>query len=193
MTDTFTDDKAIRLFESGAIQKYLVERYDTEYKISYVPGTREYHEMNCWLLFLNAGVGPMQGQATHFRLYAPEKLEYPKFRYHTECLRLYRILNEHLQSSSSGYLVGDHCSIADIAHYGWIACSAWSGIDIGEFPHLKEWRKRMETRSAIQKARAVPDPWPFEDLPKDDGATAQFTKPGRDWFLKVIEQDMNGQ
>jgi glutathione S-transferase len=132
----------------------------------------------------------MQGQATHFRLYAPVKLEYANLRYHNECRRLYRVLNEHLATSSSGYLVGDRCSIADIAHYGWIACSAWSGLDLDEFPHLKKWRQKMEARPAIQKARTIPIPWPFEELPKDNEATREFTKPGRHWFLRTIEQDM---
>jgi glutathione S-transferase len=51
VTDTFKDGKQIRLFESGAIQAYLVERYDANHTISYAPGTREYHEMNCWVSF----------------------------------------------------------------------------------------------------------------------------------------------
>ncbi|USP78441.1 Glutathione S-transferase-like protein gedE [Curvularia clavata] len=63
LTDTFTDGKPINLFESGSIMQYLVERYDTEYKISFPKGTREWYEMNNWLFFQNAGVGPMQGQA----------------------------------------------------------------------------------------------------------------------------------
>ena len=41
-----------------------VDRYDPEYKISFPKGTREYYEMNNWLFFMNAGVGPMQGQAS---------------------------------------------------------------------------------------------------------------------------------
>jgi glutathione S-transferase len=58
LTDVFSDGKVIRLFESGSIQQYLVERYDTEHRISYPRGTREYWEVNNWLFFLNAGVGP---------------------------------------------------------------------------------------------------------------------------------------
>ncbi|KAH7555290.1 hypothetical protein BM1_06913 [Bipolaris maydis] len=64
LTDTFTDGKPIHLFESGSIMQYLVERYDTEHKISFPKGTREWFEMNNWLFFQNAGVGPMQGQAS---------------------------------------------------------------------------------------------------------------------------------
>ena len=61
LTDTFTDGRKIRLFESGSIMQYLVEQYDQEkHQISYPQGTREYYEVNSWLFFLNAGVGPMQ-------------------------------------------------------------------------------------------------------------------------------------
>lgn len=68
LTDKFTDGQTINLFESGSIMQYLVERYDTEYKISYPKGSREWYEMNNWLFFQNAGVGPMQGQASKFIL-----------------------------------------------------------------------------------------------------------------------------
>lgn len=44
--------------------QYLVSRYDTEHKISYPEGSREWYETNSWLFFQNAGVGPMQGQAS---------------------------------------------------------------------------------------------------------------------------------
>lgn len=123
LTDTFSDGKTINLFESGSIQQYLIEQYDAEHKISYPRGTRESYEVNNWLFFLNAGVGPMQGQSNHFTRYAPEKIQYGITRYQDETRRLYSVLNEHLQKSKSGYLVGDRCTIADIAHYGWIVSS----------------------------------------------------------------------
>lgn len=120
LTDKFTDGETINLFESGSIQQYLVDEYDKEHKISYPRGTREYYETNNWLFFLNAGVGPMQGQSNHFTNYAPETIEYGINRYQNETRRLYGVLDKHLQKSSSGYLVGDRCTIADIAHIGWI-------------------------------------------------------------------------
>lgn len=65
LTDTFSDGKQIRLFESGSIQQvrrcvsdeeiqeltsqYLVDEYDKDYKISYPKGTREYYEVNNWV------------------------------------------------------------------------------------------------------------------------------------------------
>ena len=60
LTDTFSDGKKIRLFESGSIMQYLSEEYDTKHVISYPKGSREYYEVNNWLFFMNSGVGPMQ-------------------------------------------------------------------------------------------------------------------------------------
>ncbi|MCJ1454762.1 hypothetical protein MMC28_005115 [Mycoblastus sanguinarius] len=159
LTDTFTDGHTIRLFESGSIMQYLVDQYDTEhYKISYPRGTREYYEMNNWLFFLNAGVGPMQGQANHFHRYAPETIPYGVSRYQNETRRLYGVLDKHLQGSESGYLVGDRCTIADIAHWGWVAAAGWAGVDIEEFPHLKKWEERMLAREGVERGRHVPSP-----------------------------------
>ena len=89
----------------------MAEQYDTEYKISYPKGSREYYEMNNWVFFQNAGVGPMQGQANHFSRYAPEHIEYGINRYVNEVRRLYGVLDKHLAQSKSCYLVCDHVSI----------------------------------------------------------------------------------
>lgn len=49
LTDTFTDGKPIRIFESGSILQYLVDRYDPDHKVSYPRGSREYWEVNNWV------------------------------------------------------------------------------------------------------------------------------------------------
>jgi glutathione S-transferase len=54
-------DGSQRVFESGAIMLYLAEKYDSDRKISYAPGTPEYIEQLSWLMFQMGGVGPMQG------------------------------------------------------------------------------------------------------------------------------------
>jgi len=66
LTDTFTDGETINLFESGSIMEYLVDRYDSDHKISFPKGTRDWYAMKNWLYFQNAGVGPMQGQASKY-------------------------------------------------------------------------------------------------------------------------------
>ncbi|KAL2759188.1 hypothetical protein ACRALDRAFT_1069283 [Sodiomyces alcalophilus JCM 7366] len=157
MTDTFDDGKPIRLFESGSMMQYLVERYDKDHKVSYPHGSREYWEVNNWLMWQMGGLGPMQGQANHFNRYAPEKIQYGIDRYVNETRRLYRTLDTHLQKSSSGYLVGDRVTVADIACWGWVASAAWCGVDIDEFPNLKTWLHKLLERPGFEKGRHVPD------------------------------------
>ena len=54
LTDTFNGTEKIRLFESGSIMIYLVEKYDNQHKLSYPKGTREHYEMNNWLVNLSS-------------------------------------------------------------------------------------------------------------------------------------------
>lgn len=155
ITDKF-GDKTIRLFESGSILLYLVDKYDKDHKISYPHGTEEYYETNNWLFFQNAGLGPMQGQANHFTRYAPEKIPYGISRYQNETRRLYRVLDTALEKSKSGFLVGDRLTIADISCWGWVASAKWSGIDINEYPSLKKWLYKLLERPGFEKGRNVP-------------------------------------
>ncbi|KAI9809520.1 MAG: hypothetical protein M1827_006826 [Pycnora praestabilis] len=189
MTDTFIDGKKIRLFESGSIMQYLVEQYDTDHKISYKAGTREYYEVNNWLFFLNAGVGPMQGQANHFHRYAPEKIEYGVKRYQNETRRLYSVLDKHLSQSSSGYLVGNKCTIADISHWGWVTAAGWAGVDIDEFPSLKAWDERMMKRPGVERGRHVPDPHRMKELLQDKEATEKHAAESAKWVQEANKKD----
>jgi len=101
--------------------QYLVDRYDTEHKVSYPRDTKEHWEVNSWLHWQMGGLGPMQGQANHFARYAPEKIQYGIDRYQNETKRLYGVLEKQLEKSESGYLVGDRITIADLACWGWVA------------------------------------------------------------------------
>jgi glutathione S-transferase len=157
ISDTFTDGKPIHVFESGGILTYLVDRYDKDYKLSYPKGTREYYDMVNWVFFQNAGVGPMQGQANHFFRYAPEPIQYGIDRYQNESRRLYGVLDEHLKKSKSGFIVGDHISIADVTHFGWAAWAGYAGVNTDGFEHLAKWLKMMAERPAVHRGRNVPD------------------------------------
>ena len=108
------DGKPISLFESGAILVYLAAKTGR-----FLPGTdRERYEVLQWLMFQMGGVGPMLGQVHHFRLYAPEKIEYAIERYTNEGKRLYGVIDKRL--SSSPWLGGKDYSIADIATFPWL-------------------------------------------------------------------------
>lgn len=48
ITDKLPDGRQIRVFESGAVLEYLVDRYDKEHKLSYPRDTPEHWEVTSW-------------------------------------------------------------------------------------------------------------------------------------------------
>src|SRR5690348_16329949 len=108
------DGRPISLFESGAILLYLAGKTGR-----FLPqGAREKYEVLQWLMFQMGGVGPMLGQAHHFRIYAPEKIQYAVDRYTNEARRLYGVIDKRLADSE--WLGGAEYSIADIATFPWL-------------------------------------------------------------------------
>ncbi|EJD05221.1 glutathione S-transferase [Fomitiporia mediterranea MF3/22] len=143
------------VFETSAILVYLAQQFDKENKFSRDPvkDPKGYSQILQWLFFVHGGVGPMQGQANHFNLYAPEKLPYAINRYLNETKRLYGVLESHL--SKHEYLV-DTYSIADIKTFGWVRIAERTGVSLSEFPNLKKYVERIEARPAVKAGLAVP-------------------------------------
>jgi len=106
-----------------------------------------------WLMFQMGGVGPMLGQAHHFRIYAPEKIDYAINRYTQEAKRIYNVMDKRLLSSA--FLAGAKYSIADMAVYPWLRSWQNQGIDWADYPTLKAWFDLIEKRPAVQRGVAV--------------------------------------
>jgi len=143
------DGKPISLFESGAILLYLAGKTG-----KFLPSsTRGKYETLEWLMFQMASLGPMLGQAHHFRIYAPEKIEYAINRYTNEAKRLYGVLDKRLAQSK--YLAADEYTIADIAVFPWLRSWKNQGIDWNDYPHLKGWFDEIAARPAVQRGVEV--------------------------------------
>ena len=143
------DGEPISLFESGAILLYLAGKTG-----QFLPaGTSARYEMLQWLMFQMGGVGPMLGQAHHFRIYAPEKIPYAIDRYTNEAKRLYAVMNRRL--ARSRYLGGAEYSIADMAVFPWLRSWKNQGIDWDDYPHLKGWFDEIAARPAVIRAVEV--------------------------------------
>ena len=129
----------------GAILIYLAEKTG-----KFLPkDLRGRYEVLQWLMWQMGGLGPMLGQAHHFRQYAPEKIQYGIDRYTNEANRLYGVLNKRLADRE--FVAGDY-SIADMASYPWIVPYENQGQDINEFPHLKRWFEAIRSRPATIRA-----------------------------------------
>jgi GST-like protein len=99
------------------------------------------------------GVGPMLGQAHHFRIYAPEKIDYAVNRYSNEAKRLYGVIDKRL--SESPFLGGKTYSIADIATFPWLRSWENQGVVLSDYPHLEKWFRAIEARPAVQRGVKV--------------------------------------
>jgi GST-like protein len=136
--------RSISVFESGAILQYLGRKTGKFYP----SGERARTEVDQWLFWQMGGLGPMAGQAHHFRIYAPEKLPYAIDRYTNEVHRLFGVMNIRLKDRP--FLAGKY-SIADMACVGWASRWERQGQDINEFPHLKRWLEAVMARPAVQR------------------------------------------
>ncbi len=143
------DGHPISLFESGAILVYLAGKSGRFLP----PSTRGKYEVLQWLMFQMGGVGPMLGQAHHFRIYAPETIAYAVDRYTNEARRLYGVMNKRLANSK--YVGGPDYSIADIAVFPWLRSWKNQGIDWADYPHLKGWFDEIAHRPAVMRGVEV--------------------------------------
>ena len=139
------DGRPIALFESGAILVYLASKTG-----KFMPRPdRQKFEVLQWLMFQMGGVGPMLGQTHHFRMYAPEKIDYAVNRYTNETRRLYGVMDRQL--AAHRFIAGKQYTIADIAIFPWVRSWKNQGIDWADYPHLKLWFDRISERPAVKR------------------------------------------
>jgi GST-like protein len=155
--------KPISVFESGAILQYLGRKTGKFYPA----GERKRTAVEEWLFWQVGGVGPMAGQAHHFRSYAPEKIPYAIERYTREVGRLYGIIDKRV--ASRDFLAGEY-SIADMAVYPWAKLWERQGQDINVLPNFARWLERMKARPEVARGMAVRVEQPTVDLAKDEEA-----------------------
>ncbi len=157
--------KPISIFESGAILQYLGNKTGKFYP----KPVRQRVEVEQWLFWQMCNLGPMCGQAHHFRNYARETIPYAIERYTNEVTRLYGVMDRRL--AERDFLAGRY-SIADMACYGWVRPWKRQGQDIEKFPNLKRWFETVGARPAVRRGMAVGEEHRGrpEDLKTDDKA-----------------------
>jgi GST-like protein len=149
MTDSDgPDGRPISLFESGAMLIYLAGKTGKFMP----PDVRGKYVALQWLMFQMGSIGPMLGQAHHFRIYAPQKIEYAINRYTNEAKRLYNVMDGRL--GKVPYFAGEY-SIADISIFPWTRSHANQGVDLADYPNFKRWYDNVGARPAVQRGVQV--------------------------------------
>jgi GST-like protein len=143
------DGRPLSLFESGAILLYLASKTG-----KFLPADMS-ERWGCvqWLMWQMGGIGPMFGQANHFRRYAKDKIEYAIDRYTNESNRLVNVLDKRL--GETRFVACDEYTIADIAIFPWMRGSENRGVNIDEYPNVKRWFDAIAARPAVQRGVQV--------------------------------------
>ena len=141
---------ALSLFESGAILAYLAEKTGLFLPLE----SSAKHAAMQWLFWQVGGLGPMAGQAHHFRAFASEHVPYGIARYTQEVNRLYGVLDRQLAIKE--FVAGDY-SIADMAIWPWIKPHERQGQNLEDFPALRRWFDAVGQRPAVRRALELGD------------------------------------
>jgi GST-like protein len=163
--------RTVSLFESGAILQYLGRKSG----LFYPPDEASRAEIDQWLFWQTAGLGPMFGQASHYHFYAPALVDdlsaitYATQRYDNEVNRLIGVLEVRLADRS--YVAGDY-SIADMAIHPWLATAEHLGQDLSQFPRVAAWLERVGGRDGVIRGMAVGAE--FRGAPPEKGTEEQL-------------------
>jgi GST-like protein len=149
IVDHDAPDGPLPVFESGAILIYLAEKTGR----FLAPAGRARAEALGWLMWQMGGLGPIAGQAHHFRRYAPPGNEYSEDRFVNECARLYGVMERRLASDE--WLAGGAYGIADIASWGWVWYHRMHGQNLADFPSVARWFFAISARPAVQRGRTL--------------------------------------
>jgi len=153
LIDHHNDDFTI--WESNAISLYIVDKYDTEKRLS-VSDENEKYTLIQWLFFQASGQGPYFGQAAWFTNYHPEKIPSAIDRYKRETIRVLTVLESVL--SKQEWLVGGKLTIADLSFVTWNN-GAFGPIlaDVEDFnaerdvPSVLAWHNKVKEVPSVKK------------------------------------------
>jgi len=151
------DNGDFTLWESATIIRYLVDRYDTNHKLSYPRGSKEAFQVDQWTTFQASGQGPYFGQLAWFRRLHPEKLPSAIERYEKEVIRVATVLDGVL--SKQKYLVGDKLTVADLIFFSWdyMIINTPGILDaeykdqLDKLTNFKRWHDEVAARAGVKK------------------------------------------
>lgn len=147
-------DGEVTVFESAAILQYLGRKTG----LFYPADERLRADIDSWLFWQMAGLGPMSGQVNWFERAAakpgraPAETSLALHRFRKETARLFGVLDRRL--AGRDYLCGDY-SIADMCCWTWIDRYPANGGGLDGFRALAAWHARVAQRPAVRKALAV--------------------------------------
>ena len=151
-----TNEKSIRIFESGSILLYLAEKFQ-----KFIPQNLEKRtECLNWLFWQMASAPYLGGGFGHFYAYAPEKFVYPLDRFSMEVKRQLDLLDKQL--SNNDFICCNEYTIADMAIWPWYGAlvldrlyGAGEFLDVKSYKNVIKWAVFIDKRPAVKRGRMV--------------------------------------
>ncbi|PYI03040.1 putative glutathione-S-transferase theta, GST [Aspergillus sclerotiicarbonarius CBS 121057] len=140
LTDIDRNGHSTVLEDFDAITSYLLTRYDENHRFSYPAGSPESTAVRDSIHTLLSRMGGNHSEGG--------KEAVPSVR---KILSLYLHLEEYLQKTRKRFLVGDKCTLADLAHFPYVAAASIHGLDLERFPELTSWYDRLARQGAVRK------------------------------------------
>ena len=147
-------DSDFSIWESNAILLYLGRKYAQEVKNNLIPqDIKKLGMMLEWIMFEATTLSKnISGARFLTKFMPPEKLNKDELqKYRKDARRALKIVDEHLNKNN--FFAGDY-SMADISCYAQIFTAPEGGIDLTEFPNIKNWTKRIENQPGYVEMRA---------------------------------------
>lgn len=161
----------VSVFESGAILIYLAEKTG-RFMATDPMGRKETLE---WLFWQVGNLGPLAGQYSHFRNYAPEAEQkgYARQRYMDEYIRCIRVLDIRLRDCE--FVVGGY-SIVDMICWPWVLIAKAMDISLEPFPNVTRWRQAVKERPAVQRGVDLGKEFRRQGPPSDEERKILFNQ-----------------
>lgn len=152
-------EREVTVAESGAILEYAANRFDS----ALLPGAQDDLQLHLavkqWLYWQVSGLGPAMGQAMYFQRLAKVQGHDDPFaigRFVAEAERCLAMLDDQLKTSGGPFVLGERCTLVDVACFPYCASAYWANTDITGLEHLRAWIDRLHARPSFQTGLGIP-------------------------------------
>lgn len=151
--------RGVSVAESGAILEYAAARYGS----SLLPAPEEdlalHLAVKQWLYWQVSALGPSMGQAMYFQRIARVQGHDDAFatgRFIAEAGRCLGVLDRQLAESGGPFILGERCTLADVACFAYAASAYWANVDTSTLKRLEAWLERLHARPSFARGLTIP-------------------------------------
>lgn len=152
-------ERGVSVAESGAILEYAATRCASPLLPSVDDDLQLHLQVKQWLYWQVSGLGPSMGQAMYFQRIARVRGHDDPFaigRFIAEAERCLGMLDAQLEASGGPFVLGERCTLVDVACFAYSASAYWANADVSGMPHLRAWVEMLHQRPSFKTGLTIP-------------------------------------